>query len=96
MYVQQLEMYKHDIAEKHELFRRIVDGVLYDDDDPDGQELLMSCHSKVNPVHMLHKVIDHCLQSEKRAQKFLEVLQETNPNLYTNLTTCGPQGKYGE
>ena len=91
MYVQQLEKCKHDIAERHVDFRRLVNEVLCD-----GQKLCMSCHSKANPVKVIYTVIDHCLQSEKRAERFLKVLRKTNPVLYADLTTCGPQGKYGE
>ncbi|KAA8578418.1 hypothetical protein FQN60_018708 [Etheostoma spectabile] len=92
MYVQQLEKYKHDIAERLGCFARIVDEVLYDDHD--GQELLMSCRGKANAVRMTYTVIDHCLQSEKRAERFLKVLQRTNPYLYAELTKCGPRGKF--
>lgn len=94
MYVQQLETYKHDIAERLGCFARIVDEVLYDD--PDAHELLMSCQGKANAVRMTYTVIDHCLQSEKRAERFLKVLQETNPYLYAELTKCGPRGKFGK
>ena len=94
MYVQQLDTFKHDIAERHCCFRIIVHDVLQDD--PDGFALLISCRRKVNPVKMIRVVIEYCLQSEERAERFLEVVRNTNPPLYDDLTTRGPHGKFGE
>lgn len=92
-YVRQLEMYRHDIAERYYCVMRLVDELLTDD--PEGQELLMSCHSKANAVKILYKVIDYCLQSEVRAERFFKVFQETNPHLHADLLECGPRGKSG-
>ena len=92
MYVRQLETFKHDIAERDTGFRRMVDKLLC----PRGQALLLTGPNKGNVVKMIRKVINCCLVSEKRAERFLRVVQETHPVLYAELTTCGPRGKFGE
>lgn len=92
MNCQLLNSYKEDIAERHRGFRSISDPVLTKR--PEGENLLGSFHSKSNTVTMMHKVIEHCLKTEERAERFLKVLCETHPCLYYDLQNHGPQGSF--
>lgn len=94
MYCQSLKRSKDDIAERHYDFTTISNKVLTKD--PEGVDLLSSFHSKSNPVKMMHKVIEHCLKTEDRAERFLNVLLESNRCLYVDLVHRGPQGRAGE
>ena len=94
MNCQLLKSYKDDVAERHGYIRPIVDGVLTND--PDDVNLLRYFHSKGNQVKMMHKLIEHCLQTEELAARFLKVLRETNLYLYDDLKENKPRGKFGE
>lgn len=88
-----LKRCKDDIAERHSYIQGYLDCILTEDSDVD---LLRSYHCKINPVKMMHKVIDHCLKSEEGAMKFLQVLFQVDKHLYLDLLKRGPQGKFGE
>lgn len=94
MNCQLLKSYKDDIAERHWYIRPIVDEVLTNN--PDDANLLSYFHSKGNQVKMMHELIDHCLQTEELAAKFLKALHKTDPFLYDDLQKTKPLGKFGE
>lgn len=94
MNCQLLKSYKDDIAERHCYIRPIVDEVLTNN--PDDANLLSYFHSKGNQVKMMHELIDHCLQTEELAAKFLKALHKTDPFLYDDLQKTKPLGKFGE
>nr|XP_020443627.1 uncharacterized protein LOC109952748 [Monopterus albus] len=92
MYSQILRGYKDDITERVGYFNCLADEVL--PNDPDSENLRRSFHSRTNPVKALRKIVDYCLQSEERAERFLKAFGKIDPWLYNDLRQYGPRGKF--
>ncbi|XP_030296346.1 uncharacterized protein LOC115595708 [Sparus aurata] len=90
--IQMLLGWKHDIAEKHHGIGRFLDHILTDSES--DAELLDCYHAKENPVKLMYKVIDRCLESEESAMKFLWVFFQMQTLLYLDLLKDGPRGKF--
>ncbi|XP_030251729.1 uncharacterized protein LOC115577821 [Sparus aurata] len=90
--IQMLLGWKHDIAEKHHGIGRFLDLILTNSES--DAELLDCYHAKENPVKLMYKVIDRCLESEESAMKFLRVLFQKQKFLYLDLLKNGPSGKF--
>jgi hypothetical protein len=56
---------------------------------------MVRIYSGLITVRSIHKVIEHCLKTEERAERFLKVLCERR-TVYDDLKTHGPQGKFGD
>ncbi|XP_030266921.1 uncharacterized protein LOC115578186 [Sparus aurata] len=89
--IQMLQAWKHDIAEKPHGIGRFLDHSLTDSES--DAELRDCYRAKENPVKLMRKVIDRCLESEESALKFLRVLFQVQRFLYLALLKDGPRGK---
>nr|XP_020452636.1 uncharacterized protein LOC109958396 [Monopterus albus] len=88
MYSQILRDYKDAITERVSYFNSLADEVL--PNDPDGENLRRSFHSRTNPVKAVRKIVEH----EERAERFLKAFGKMDPWLYNDLRQYGPRGRF--
>ncbi|KAL3977641.1 MFS transporter (organic cation transporter) [Sarotherodon galilaeus] len=90
MAVEQLRLWKHDIAERcTHLTESIFDRYTDKDDALDATGIT----EIPNHVHRLRALVEYSLQDEVRAKLLLSLLCEINPYIYKDLVQQGPKGK---
>lgn len=79
MSLEKLEAYRHDIAECYESLSDIVEDA---SEAFRGYRLECKLLSTPNLVRKTRTIIDHCLENEERAAKFLRIVQTNNKELH--------------
>lgn len=92
MSLEKLEAYRQDIAECYESLSDIVEDA---SEAFRGYRLECKLLSTPNLVRKTRTIIDHCLENEERAAKFLRIVQTNNKELYESMEKHGTKGPPG-
>ncbi|CAI5677932.1 unnamed protein product [Oreochromis niloticus] len=90
MAVEQLRLWKHDIAER---CTHLAESIFHRYTDKDDALDATGITEIPNLVHRLRALVEYSLQDEVRAKLLLSLLREINHYIYQDLVQHGPQGK---
>lgn len=86
---QELRLYQHDIANRYGQSHTLLDHW----DEP-GLPVYRDLVD--NPVRYMREVVGLCLQSESRARKLLNIIEQTDRYMYDDMQVYGPRGDFRE